>query len=382
MGVADGAVVSTTKIVDHGPDASRWCLVILAEGYQAAELPKFRTDAEAFVAQLFATPPFTEMWCAVNVFRVDISSTDSGADEPVACADEPAPGTGSGATPRTYFDASYCNNGMRRLLYGDEALALVTASTAVPEVDATVVIVNNPIYGGAGGSAAWFSTAPAASEIGIHELGHSAFRLADEYGGGTTGPWPGGEPVEPNVTTDTARATTKWRDLIAATTPLPTQARAPRPCVGPDTEAASPVAADVVGLFEGGSIFNCGIYHPMHTCKMRLLGEPFCVVCRRAIVAVLRPHLPAFSGPHTGRQFTGPVAPRQTVTWFTYDWPACWHTVWTVVPTAPVTPVGGVRWEVRVQRTSRERLQYWVAVTNETDQPVTVDGRYEVVATV
>jgi len=65
-----------------------------------------------------------------------------------------------------------------------------------------------------------------------------------------------------------------------------------------------------------------------------------------------------------------------------YDWPACWHAVWTVVPRSPVTPVGGVRWRVRVQRTSRERLQYWVAVTNETDQDVQVEGRYEVLATV
>jgi len=382
MGAGDGSVGATTKIVAHGPDASRWCLVILSEGYRAAELTKFHADAEAFVARLFATEPFTSMWCAINVFRVDVTSTDSGADEPVSCADDPAPGSGSGATPRTFFDASYCRNNMRRLLHGDELLAMTTASTAVPEVDATVVIVNNSIYGGAGGAVAWFSTAPDAADIGIHELCHSAFRLADEYGGGTPGTWPGGEPAEPNVTTVTDRATTKWADLIGATTPLPTQPRAPRPCDGPDVEAPSPVAADVVGLFEGGSIFNCGIYHPQHTCWMRVLGKPFCRVCTRTIVAALRPHLPAFSGPHTGRQFTGDVPARGTVTWFTYDWPACWHTIWTVAPTSPVTPVGGVRWEVRVQRTSRERLQYWLAVTNETDQPVTVDGRYEVVATV
>lgn len=379
MGAADGAVVSTTKIVDHGPDARRWCLVILSEGYRATELTAFHAAADAFVSQLFGTAPFTDLWCAVNVYRVDVSSTDSGADEPVTCADDPG-GVGSGRTPATFFDATYCVAGTRRLLAGDEALALITASTAVPEVDATVVIVNNTIYGGAGGAVAWFSTAPSASDIGIHELGHSAFRLDDEYGD-LHDTWPGGEPVQPNVTTVTDRATTKWHDLIAATTPLPTLVRGAGNC-GSDADLPSPVPAATVGLFEGGGRARCGIFRSMHRCKMRILADPFCAVCRRAIAAVLTPHLPAFSGPHVGTQFTGPVPARRTVTWFTYDWPACWHAVWTVVPRSPVTPVGGVRWRVRVQRTSRERLQYWVAVTNETDQDVQVEGRYEVLATV
>lgn len=380
MGAGDGAVVSTTKIVDHGPDASRWCLVILSEGYRAGDLTKFHADAEAFVSALFATAPFAELWCAVNVFRVDVSSTDSGADEPATCTDDANPG--SGATPATFFDATYCVAHTRRLLAGDEALALTTASTAVPEVDATVVIVNNTIYGGAGGAVAWFSTAPTASEIGIHELGHSAFRLMDEYGD-LHDVWPPGdaEPVQPNVTTITDRATTKWASLILPTTPVPTLTRGAGNC-GTDSELPSPFPLSTVGLFEGGGRARCGAFRSMHKCKMRILGDPFCVVCRRAITAVLTPHLPAFSGPHVGTQFTGAVPARRTATWFTYDWPACWHTVWTVVPRSPVTPVGGVRWRVRVQRTSRERIQYWVAVTNDTDQDVQVEGRYEVLATV
>ena len=377
MGAADGAVVSTTKIVDHGPDAARWTLVVLAEGYQVAELTKFHADTEAFVSKLFRTAPFDRLWCGINVYRVDVSSTDSGADEPAACADDPTPG--SGKTPATFFDATYCFAGTRRLLVGDQALALTTASTAVPEVDATVVIVNNPIYGGAGGAVAWFSTHPEAPDIAVHELGHSAFRLDDEYGD-LNDQWPGGEPFQPNVTTITDRATTKWANLIAPATPLPTLTRGG--ACGSDAELVSPVPASTVGLFEGGGRARCGIFRSMHKCKMRLLADPFCVVCQAAITSVIGPRLPAFSGPHVGTQFTGPVAAGATVTWFTYDWPACWHAVWTVVPTSPVTPVGGVRWRVRVQRTSRERIQYWVAVTNQTSQDVVVEGRYEVVATV
>ena len=46
MGTADGAVVSTTKIVDHGPDAARWNLVILSEGFTTAELDAYHVAAE------------------------------------------------------------------------------------------------------------------------------------------------------------------------------------------------------------------------------------------------------------------------------------------------------------------------------------------------
>ena len=47
MGASDGAVVGLTKIVDAGPPAKRWNLVIVAEGYRKVELPKFAIDARS-----------------------------------------------------------------------------------------------------------------------------------------------------------------------------------------------------------------------------------------------------------------------------------------------------------------------------------------------
>ena len=373
MSAADGAVVSTTKLVDHGPDASRWTMVILAEGYQAGELDTFHTDADAFVAKLFATPPFTEMWCAINIYRVDVRSTDSGADEPATCGDGT---TGSGAVARTYFDATYCVAGTARLLAGDQALALVTAQAQVPEVDATVIIVNSSRYGGAGGAVAWFSTHAEAAEIGVHELGHSAFGLIDEYGD-IIDSWTGGEPPEPNVTVDTNRATTKWASRIAADTPLPTQTN---PDCTTDNTAPSPVPAGTVGLFEGGGRAHCGLYRPEHSCRMRTLGQPFCAVCREVIKRRLAPHLPAFSAPQVGVQFAGTVAAGATRRWFTYDWPACWHVLWTVVPTTPVSSGPGIRWWLQVERGSRERITYWIQVSNLTSSPLDIEARYEIVA--
>ena len=74
-------------------------------------------------------------------------------------------------------------------------------------------IVNSAKYGGAGGTVATCSTNVSAAQIAIHEIGHSAFGLADEYGGNGTGT-PAGEPIEPNVTRNTDRATNKWNALI------------------------------------------------------------------------------------------------------------------------------------------------------------------------
>jgi hypothetical protein len=145
------------------------------------------------------------------------------------------------------------------------------------------------------------------------------------------------------------------------------------------TTAASPVPTGTVGLFAGGSRAFCGIYHPEHMCQMQVLGNPFCVVCREAIIARLTPHLPKFSGPVVGTQFHGTVAASQTKRWFTYNWPACWHVIWTVVPTSPVTPKPGISWRVRVERASRERITYWISITNDTGAAAEVDARYEIV---
>src|SRR4029078_1868934 len=101
MTTADGSVNGTTLVVNHGPPGQRWNLVILGDGYRNAELGRYATDVQNFVNTLQATNPFNELWNAINVYRVDVSYTDSGADDPTECG-------GSGSSPRTYFDASFC----------------------------------------------------------------------------------------------------------------------------------------------------------------------------------------------------------------------------------------------------------------------------------
>jgi hypothetical protein len=299
MSTSDGYVVGMHKIVDHGPNAQRFNIVIEGDGYQASELAKFETDVLAFVNLMKATAPYTDLWCGINVFRIDVVSTDSGADDPATCGDG-LPGTG--ATPRTYFDSTFCGDGgSRRLLTCNDTTATNVAAAQVPEQHITMVMVNSAEYGGSSdGITAKLSTNPSSAEIALHEMGHLAFGFADEYDcrtcvAGEIGHdhFSGSDPLEPNVTTNTDKNTIKWKaQLTSAADALPTTQNAD--CTKQDTQA-NPKADDYVGAYEGADYFHCGCYRPSYNCRMRALGNPFCAVCQAVIRATLQPFLPAES---------------------------------------------------------------------------------------
>ncbi|MEV4431102.1 M64 family metallopeptidase [Streptomyces sp. R-07] len=288
MGTGDGTVLGTTLLHNSGPAASRWNLVLLSEGYKSSEMTQWHTDAQFFVSQLFAMPPFNEpaVQGRINIHRVDVTSTDSGADDPAPCG-------GTGATPKTYFNATYCSGGLDRLLTADTAIVQGVLKAQVPSWHQAIVVVNNTKYGGSGGAIAVSSTATNWVTVAAHELGHSAFGLADEYeswagcGSGETGrdSYSGIEPTAPNITLDTGRTTIKWLALVQATTAMPTSKNADCALCDPQ---ANPVAAGTIGAFEGAGNYHCGLYRPAFNCMMRNL-TPFCAVCQRVIRRTLLP---------------------------------------------------------------------------------------------
>ena len=297
MGVADGSVIGLTKIYDSGLPSQRWNLVIVAEGYTAGEQVQFQQDAQDLVDRLFATAPFDEdaVACAINIYRLDVASDDSGADDP-ACD-----GAGTGTVADTYFDATFCANGtVHRLLSGNSTLVQTTVEAVFAEWHQIVVIVNSSIYGGSGGSIGWTSTSGNWEEIFIHELGHAAFGLADEYdyyaSAGEDGHdnYAGGEPGQPNVTAEPDPALVKWSAVVTAGSDSPTMEN---PDCGNPNNNPSPVAAGVVGTFEGAYYYHCDAYRPQYRCKMRSLGNDFCAVCQDVIRDFFASYaLPAVSG--------------------------------------------------------------------------------------
>jgi len=84
--------------------------------------------------------------------------------------------------------------------------------------------------------------------------------------------------------------------------------------------------------------------------------------------------------PIDGTQFTGSLNPNQTQRWFTFNWPATWHMIWTVMPTTPKPGAAELAWTVRVERASATMATYWIEVTNLTNVPVTFEGRYSILS--
>jgi hypothetical protein len=89
---------------------------------------------------------------------------------------------------------------------------------------------------------------------------------------------------------------------------------------------------------------------------------------------------PVTVGPWDGVQFTGTVAAGVTERWFTFNWPACWHVIWMVVPTTPFPGEPDITWDVQVERASGEYITYWITISNLTSVPVDIEARYSVLA--
>lgn len=237
----------------------RFTLLVLADGYPAARLDEFADRVDLFCHSLFRAEPFDRLRRLVSVYRLD----------------RPDP-PGSAGLHGRFSERAGGRTG--RLLTLDVAAARQRADAALPGADMVLVQCDRAEYGGSGGEIAVFSAHPRAVEIALHEMGHTAFGLGDEYDYPAADDQPDEvgadpfpvEPPFPNLTVDPHPARLKWRALVAPGTALPT---------------TDPTVA--VGTFEGGNYRRHGVYRPSADCRMRTIGQPFCAVCQQQIRAVL-----------------------------------------------------------------------------------------------
>ncbi len=240
---------TATTIVNNGAAATHMDYVFVGDGYTAAEMAKWRADAQKVIDGFLADPLFAANRGAMNVRRVDVASNQSGVDEP-----------DRGIYRDTAMDAAfYCYNIDRLLCVNtDKVLNIVGSVLAPDERDVVIVVANSTRYGGSGGEIATLSMADQSIEIALHEIGHTAFALADEYDYGTCSL--GGEPVEPDVSVNGTRGV-KWHGLIAAGTAVPT--------------GLGVYANGTVGVFRGAQYCPSGKYRPTENSRMRTLGYPW-----------------------------------------------------------------------------------------------------------
>ena len=301
------------RLHESGDPARKLDLLILGDGYTAAERGKFERDARRLMRVLFGTSPFKERERDINVWGLVPPAAQSGVSRP-----------SQGIHRRSPVAATYdAFDSERYILTFDNRAFRDLAATA--PYDVVEILTNSATYGG-GGIYGLYSTVAAdsvwAPYIFIHEFGHHLAALADEYDTSDVAYLPATdriEPWEPNVTALLDPATLKWKDLVKAGTPLPTpwpkeryeedsratqeRRRRIRAENRPESEmdalfreqmkhdtallGGSPHAHDV-GAFEGANYEARGFFRPQADCIMFTRDEvPFCAVCRRAIERVL-----------------------------------------------------------------------------------------------
>jgi hypothetical protein len=301
-------------LFESGPAAQKVDILLISEGYTAAQMSKFRSDATRLVNALFAVEPFKSRKTEFNVRGLELPSVQPGVNRPHV-----------GSFRRTPISAEYnIFDSERYLLTLDNRTFRDVAASAPYEF--IEILVNEQQYGGGGifnDQATTSVDTGFAEYVFIHEFGHHFAGLADEYYTSDvayeTGAADLPEPWEPNVTALKDPSRLKWRDLVEPGTPIPTpwdkmayetksremQARRRELLAKkvPEAEIDAHFRAQLewdskflssmqhsgkVGAFEGASYEAKGLYRPEADCIM-FTRDPvgFCRVCQRAIGRII-----------------------------------------------------------------------------------------------
>ncbi len=249
-GIGRGGAVSVT-LQDNGPPENRIDIVFVGDGYTAGEMGTFATHVDNARSDLFAKFPFSAYQSLFNVHRVEAISAESGVDN------DPT----QGIFRNTAIDMGFWCGGTERALCMSVFKAYQFAANA-PDADQVLGVANSTKYGGVGypsNNAGTLSGGnSSATEIAIHELGHSLGNLADEYDYGGPTVYTGSEPFTRNVsiydTTQMANLNTKWANWLGDA----------------GNGGDGPVAT-----YEGAHYSEQGIFRPTPNSEMRALFRPF-----------------------------------------------------------------------------------------------------------
>ncbi|MDO9257513.1 MAG: M64 family metallopeptidase [Bacteroidales bacterium] len=303
----------TFPYFENGKAADHVDIVILGDGYTAAEMDKFHKDVKSLTDELFTVEPYKSRKADFNVRAVETPSATSGVNKPHP-----------GVFNRTPLSMSYGAFDSERyaLSYDNRTIRDVAAS--VP-YDYMFILINERTYGG-GGIFNLYSTVAADNKfsryIFVHEFGHSFAALADEYYTSDVSyqtPAITVEPWEPNVTALLDTANLKWKELVKPGTPIPTpwnktefdnfsydiqkERRALRAANVPEAQMEALFERekktslemfsknkykDATGAFEGGNYMQFGLYRSALDCIMFTRNkQEFCPACTKAISEVI-----------------------------------------------------------------------------------------------
>ncbi len=229
--------------------SNRLNLVIVGDGFTIAEQSKLRAAAVKFSKVFFNSKEIGTHQEGWSLHVLDAHSAQSGADDP-----------STNTTVDTLFDGNFGCAGVDRLYCVNSNKVFNYVLQHYPQFDFVLVAGNSSKYGGSGGNVSTFTLHERATDVAIHELGHTFARLADEYVEESSAPiyLPSYcESCFANVTQETNSNLIKWRHWFSdpANIPkLPKQAG--------------------VGLFEGAFYHAKDFYRPKDDSFMLTLGAP------------------------------------------------------------------------------------------------------------
>ena len=276
--------IGSRSLVSNGDPAKRISIVLLGDGYTAAELPRYRGQAAAVWRALTQVEPFHSYQHFFDVTRLDLVSPQSGIR--------------TGSPLGMHFGC----DGIARLLCADaQAVGRYTGGSGGQYV---VALANSDSYGGEGGDgmATLSAGSPDAARIVQHEFGHSIGALGDEYDAAPP------DADYPNLSSEDAatmrREQLKWWRWLGAADPT----------------------GGTVGAYPSGN----GLYRPTRDSIMRTLGGVYNLPSREALIeAFYRQVRPVdrtdpapgvVSGGRTLQVFPVPlVGPRQLAASWTVD---------------------------------------------------------------
>lgn len=275
-----------TKIIDNGPDSGKKVLVVMGDGYAAADQTKYNNDVQSLVVGgVFGNDFFLEQQNAFNVYRLNLVSAQSGVSLKVY--DEK--GTPKDKSDDTVSSTTTKNTSLKMIFSGSwahcwmeyssqtESLILSALNANVPNYDYVLVIMNHDGFGGCGGGGRQHVTRGVAWPVVAHEYGHGIGALWDEYAG--AGAYTGDASNTRNCSTVVNKSTVFWNRFINPSTPVPTT-------FGPGLDGNR-----TVGIYQGCGTRDTGIYRPVNNCRMRGNTPNYCPVCQMLMRKALYPNL-------------------------------------------------------------------------------------------
>ncbi|KAA2239679.1 hypothetical protein F0L74_26160 [Chitinophaga agrisoli] len=277
---------TVTEVLRNGSNGAKLNLVIVGDGFTAADQAAYNTHVANLVKNLFSKDLYDETMDAYNIYRINVNSTQSGVTKVNAA------GTVTAAR-NTALDYRY--SGIWDRCWMEPGPNTATRlnnllTTLVPQYNYVFIILNETGFGGCAGGGRLAITRGTDDNdpgwaVAAHEMGHMVGLLADEYTVNCD-QYTSDEPAQINVTKNTNRNTLKgeWKNFIPAARAVPTISGCSQPVpAGIDTD-------EDAGLFEGAQYTGQGKFRPAYNCRMRGNSPLFCPVCYNEMQARVKPY--------------------------------------------------------------------------------------------